>query len=557
VRARGELDVNRTHRRLVRHLAAFLALALLAGACSAVRGPTRTLSFEGPEDGELFNAETIGDLRFAAVAEAQQTDEVSVDDLVVLLGGDDVTADADRSADRLVYVPGELPDGTHTVTIGSVGERNEDDDTEPEVEHLHEWTVEVDTTPPDLELTSPDGAIVAGEPLTVAGTTEPGATVEVAGESTTAGEDGTFEVELASAPEGDLELVAIDAAGNRTTEGVSLVAVPSRAEVDEVRAAHVSFCAWASPSLKDPIMQKIEDGVINAVQLDLKDETGTIGHATEVEMAALVGADQPPCRVDLPAAVEELHALGVPVIGRIVAFADPVLAAWAWDNGERDWVIQTAGGEKFVGKYAGFSNFAHPDIVDYTIDLAEEAAAMGVDHILWDYIRKPDGPVEQFSFVGLETSTEEAIVEFTRMADERLAPYGVQHGASVYGVSADRPTEVSQDIEAMSDHLDYVAPMIYPSHWGPGEYDVANPLMQPYDMVAATLEVWLDVTEGKRARVMPWLEDSNYPVRLGFPDRARYIREQIQATYDAGINEWMLWDSSVRYTTSGLIQPPG
>jgi hypothetical protein len=559
VRARGELDVNQPHRRPIRHLAVVLALALVASACSAVRGPTRTLSFEGPEDGELVNAESIADLRFVASAEAQQTDEVSIDDLVVLLDGEDVTADADRAADRLVYAPGELPDGQRTVTFGSLGELDEDGQPaeDAEVEHLHEWTVEVDTTPPDLELTSPDGAVVAGEPLTVAGSTEPGATVEVAGESTTAGEDGDFEVELASAPEGDLELVAIDAAGNRTTEGVSLVAVPSRAEVDEVRAVHVSFCGWATPSLKEPVLQKIEDGLINAVQLDLKDETGKVGHDTDVEMAALVGADQPDCRVDLPAAVEELHALGVPVIGRIVAFADPVLARWAWDNGERDWVTQTAGGEMFVGKYAGFSNFAHPEIVEYTVDLAEEAAAMGVDHILWDYIRKPDGPVEQFRFVGLETTAEEAIVDFTRQADERLAPYGVQHGASVYGVSADRPTEVSQDIVALSDHLDYVAPMIYPSHWGPGEYDVADPLMQPYDMVAATLEVWLDVTEGKRARVMPWLEDSNWPIRLGFPDRARYIREQIQATYDAGIDEWMLWDSSVKYTTSGMIQPGG
>jgi hypothetical protein len=540
----------------VRHLAVLLGLAVLVGACSAIGGPSRTLSFEGPAEGQLFNAETVDDVRFEAIAEPQQGDEVSVDDLVVLLDGEDVTDDADRGTDRLVYVPGELADGTYTVVIGS--QEPVDEGEEPsEVEPLHEWTFAVDTTPPDLELTSPDGAVVAGEPLTVAGNTEPGATVEVAGTSTTAGEDGSFEVVLDEAPEGDLQLVAIDAAGNRTTDAVALVAVPSRATVDEVRAVHVSFCAWATPSLKDPIMQKIEDGVINAVQLDIKDETGTIGPATEVEMAARVGADQPPCRVDLPAAIEELHGLGVPVIGRIVAFADPVLARWAWDNGERDWVIQTAGGDMFVGKYAGFANFANPEIVDYLVDLAEEAAAAGVDHILWDYIRKPDGPVEQFSFVGLEGTAEEAIVEFTRIADERLAPYGVEHGASVYGVSADRPAEVSQDIVALSDHLDYVAPMIYPSHWGPGEYGVANPLMQPYDMVAATLEIWNDVTEGKRARVMPWLEDSNYPIRLGFPDRARYIREQIEATYDAGINEWMLWDSSVRYTTAGMVQPTG
>jgi hypothetical protein len=547
--------VSQLTSRPVRHLVVALAIAMTASACSAIAGPSRTLSFDGPEDGQLFNAETIQDLRFEVVAEAQQSDAVSVDDLVVLLDGEDVTGDADRQADRVVYAPGELPDGERTVTIGSVGEVDEGADAEPEVEDLHEWTFTVDTTPPELELTEPSGAVVAGQPLTVAGTTEPGATVEVAGTSTTAGEDGSFEVVLDAAPDGDLELAAIDAAGNRTTDALSLVAVPSRVEVDEARAVHVSFCAWATPSLWEPVIQKIEDGLINAVQLDLKDETGKVGHDTEVEMAARVGADQPDCRVDLPAAIEQLHGLGVPVIGRIVAFADPVLARWAWDNGERDWVIQTSGGEMFVGKYAGFSNFAHPDIIDYTIDLAEEAAAMGVDHILWDYIRKPDGPVEQFRFVGLETTAEEAIVEFTRLADERLAPYGVQHGASVYGVSADRPTEVSQDIVALSDHLDYVAPMIYPSHWGPGEYDVANPLMQPYDMVAATLEVWLDVTEGKRARVKPWLEDSNWPIRLGFPDRARYIREQIQATYDAGITEWMLWDSSVRYTTSGMIQP--
>jgi hypothetical protein len=540
----------------VRHLVALLGLAVLVGACSAIGGPSRTLSFEGPAEGQLFNAETIDEARFEAIAEAQQGDEVSVDDLVVLLDGEDVTDDADRGSDRLVYVPGELGDGTYTVVIGSQGPVDEGEEPS-EVEPLHEWTFAVDTTPPDIELTSPDGAVIAGEPLTVAGLTEPGATVEVAGSSTTAADDGSFEVVLDEAPEGDLQLVAIDAAGNRTSDALALVAVPSRAVVDEVRAVHVSFCAWATPSLRDPILQKIEDGLINAVQLDIKDETGTIGPATEVEMAARVGADQPPCRVDLPAAVDQLHELGVPVIGRIVAFADPVLARWAWDNDERDWVIQTAGGDMFVGKYAGFANFANPEIVDYLVDLAEEAAAAGVDHILWDYIRKPDGPVEQFRFVGIEGTAEEAIVEFTRIADERLAPYGIEHGASVYGVSADRPTEVSQDIAALSDHLDYVAPMIYPSHWGPGEYGVANPLMQPYDMVAATLEIWNEVTEGKRARVMPWLEDSNWPIRLGFPDRARYIREQIEATYDAGINEWLLWDSSVRYTTGGMVQPAG
>jgi hypothetical protein len=56
--------------------------------------------------------------------------------------------------------------------------------------------------------------------------------------------------------------------------------------------------------------------------------------------------------------------------------------------------------------------------------------------------------------------------------------------------------------------------------------------------------------------VLPWLEDSNYPVSLGHPDRAQYVREQIQAAYDLGLREWLLWDSAVRYTDSAMIAPP-
>ena len=525
--------------------ALLLALGLFLQACSAAPPPEAGWSFDGPDD--VLNADTVEDAVFVVHADQDPLDEL--DDLRVLLDGEDVTDEAELDGDRLVFAPRALDDGQRRVTITLPAPA---DEAEPPV--LHEWRVTVDTVPPEIEITSPEGAVTAGEALTVAGTTEAGAAVELSGASVIADGDGAFELEFDEVPD-EATLVATDVAGNVSEHELTLVTVPSRVEVDEFRSVHVSFCAWATPSLRDPVLELIDDGLINAVQLDLKDETGKVGFDVEHEIAGLVGADQPDCRIDLDAAVEQLHDLGVPVIGRVVAFADPVLAPWAWNNGERDWVIQTAGGEMFVGKYAGFGNFAHPDIVDYNISVAEEAAAAGVDHILWDYIRKPDGPVEQFTFPGLETSAEESLVEFTRMADERLAPYGVLHGASLYGVSADRPTEVSQDVEAMSDHLDYVAPMIYPSHWGPGEYDVDDPLHQPGDMVAATLEVWLEATEGKRARVVPWLEDSNWPVRLGFPDRARYVREQIEATYGAGINEWLLWDSAVKYTTGAMVQP--
>ena len=541
------------------------------------------LRFDGPEAGALINATDLEGLTFTVTATG---DAGAVDDLVMLLDGDDVTADAEVEGATLTYAPEHLPDGERTLAVaagttvedGEVpGDAVEDGDpaegpdpaegadpaegsdaaagADPaegsdaaegadvagEPEPLHAWRFEVKAEPPSLELSSPDGAVLANEPLTVAGVTEAGATVAVGGDEATADDTGAFELELADV-EDELTIVVTDVAGNSIEVIEELTVIPSRVEIDEIRTVHATFWAWATPSLREPIVEMIDDVKINAVQLDLKDEGGHLGYDSQVPLAKEIGAGIGP--LDLEAAVAGLHERDVAVIGRIVAFADPTLASWAWENDRREWVIQDRDGNDYYrGSYAGFSNYTHPDVIAYNLDIAEEAAAAGVDHILWDYIRRPEG-MDSYTVPGLETTPEEAIVEFTRLADERLAPYGVQHAASVYGIAADRPEQIGQDIPAMAEHLDYVAPMIYPSHWGVGEYGVADPNRQPYDIVRATLEVWDEAVEGRRARVVPWLEDTTYRAW----DRPFQVREQIRATRDHGIAEWMMWNPGSRFT---------
>jgi hypothetical protein len=551
---------------LVRALAAVVATLVLAMGCTSADSDEeddaapedRGFRFDGPEDGALVNAAELETLTFTVTAEGE---DATVEDLVLLLDGEDVSADASVQGDTLRYEPGDLDDGERQLVVADTppttqgtsaageeagdGDGLEDDEAEGTDEEeptpLHTWRFEVKATPPTLELHSPDGAVAAGEPITVSGVTEPGASVEVGGEQVTADDDGAFELELDDV-EGELTIRVTDVAGNTTEVAERIVTVASRVRVDEIRTVHATFWAWATPSLRDPIQQMIDDGRINALQLDLKDEGGHVGYDSQVELAQQVGAAIGP--LDLEQTVADLHEQGIAVVGRIVAFADPTLASWAWENGERDWVIQLPDGSDYYrGSYAGFSNYTHEDVIDYLLDLAEEAAQAGVDHILWDYIRRPEG-LENYTVPGLETTPEEAIVEFTRLADERLAPYGIEHGASVYGIAADRPTQIGQDIPAMAEHLDYVAPMIYPSHWGPGEYGVADPNRQPYDIVTATLEIWTEAVEGRRARVVPWLEDTTYRAW----DRPFQVREQIRATLDQGIDEWLMWNPGSSFT---------
>ena len=144
-------------------------------------------------------------------------------------------------------------------------------------------------------------------------------------------------------------------------------------------------------------------------------------------------------------------------------------AAWAWAHGHRDEVVQTADGQK-DGGYGGFTNFANPIVRRYQVDIAVAAAMAGVDEILYDYVRRPDGPLSSMVFPGLKGAPDDAIASFLADTQTALKPYGTYLGASVFGVAATRPDEVAQNIPKMAEHLDYVSAMVYPSHWAPGEY---------------------------------------------------------------------------------------
>jgi hypothetical protein len=515
---------------------AVVVLALVGAAVFAFAGPGADIAFEGPDD-EVVNAEGLEQLAFVASTD----DDVVFEEAVVRHDGDDVTDEARVDGSTLRYEPGELDDGEHEVAVAVSGDFGSAEET---------WSFTVDATPPTLELTNPEGGVLVGQQATsVAGTTDPGTTVTVDEEEADVADDGSFEVEYEGQDGDTLTVAAVDEAGNEAVEQHELTVIPSRVDVDRVRAVHVTAHAWSSDTFRERIIAMIDDGIINTVALTLKDESGEVGWNSDVELAEASGANSG--IYDLDEVVADLHDRDVHIAGRIVAFRDGTLGQYALDEGHDDWLIQTPGGDYYTSGGYGccFTSFASPDVMDYNIDLAEEAAAAGVDSILWDYIRRPDGDPEAMVVPGLSgdadgATLEEAVVDFAAAADERLARYGIEHGASLYGIAADRPTQIAQDVPALSEHLDYVAPMIYPSHWGPGEYGVDDPNRQPYDIITATLDVWKEQVEGTRSRLVPWLEDTVYRAW----DRPHQVREQIRAARDQDIPEFIMWDPNVGYT---------
>ncbi|MEV0851680.1 putative glycoside hydrolase [Nocardia fluminea] len=398
-----------------------------------------------------------------------------------------------------------------------------------------------DTVPPTLRMTPTDPVRSYRAPVVVRGTAVDAARVSIGPDSVVPAADGTFELSVRWAPA--FEVVATDAGGNQTSS-----TVVTAQSLPRMRAVHVTAHAWSHAGLREAVLDLAREGRIDTVQLDIKDEDGVIGYASQVPLALESGAAA--AIYDAPAALRQLHDMGLQVVGRIVAFRDPTLASWAWHNGRPDWVVQNPSGQPYSSHYGpiAFTNFADPDVRGYNIALAVEAAQLGFDGIMYDYVRRPDGSLNSMRFAGLTDTPTAAVAGFLAESRYPVHAAGAHLSAAVYGIASTRPDQIAQDIPLMARSVDFVAPMIYPSHWGPGEYGVANPNAQPYDIIFRSLRDFTAATAGTGAKVAPWLQDFSLGVTYGDAE----LRAQIDATRDAGIDSFFLWNAATRYHGGGL-----
>jgi peptidoglycan/xylan/chitin deacetylase (PgdA/CDA1 family) len=507
-----------------------LLVGLILGFVTVVRKiAAPSLEASGPKNGAVLGAAAAARLKFSA-----KGGEADLAHLSWKLDGKNVTPRATTT--RLVYRPRNLRDGSHSFEIKATGGFLGASTTKS-------WNFAVDTTPPRLKLDRPVVSY-ASEPIVAKGTVSEDAVLE-ANRKRVPVNGGTWKISYTAPPAGSVILTATDKVGNSSRWRMPITVVP-RQPREPVRAVHMSADAWASSQLRMGVLQLIDEGRINAVELDLKDESGIIGWPAPGGEIHRFGGVQD--IYNLADAVRQLHAKGVRVIGRLVAFRDPILAAAAWEAGKTDEVIQNPDGTLYTSDYGGFGNFASPVVRRYNIAIAVAAAKVGVDDILYDYIRRPDGDLSTMVFPGLKGSAEQSIVSFLAETRKALQPYKTFLGASVFGIAATHPEDIAQNIPMMAHELDYVSPMVYPSHWGPGEYNVANPDAQPYDIVYRSLKDFEREVKGTGARVVPWLQDFTLGQAYG-PDE---VAAQIRAAKDAGADEFLLWDPNVTYDGSGV-----
>lgn len=352
---------------------------------------------------------------------------------------------------------------------------------------------------------------------------------------------------------------------------------------DAVKSLYMSACVAGSPSFREELIQLVDETELNAIVIDIKDFSGTISF--DPEFVELAGTDGTGCRAsDMKELIETMHEKNIYVIGRITVFQDPFYSTLHPELAVRR---ESDGAVWADHKGINFIEVGAKPYWDYIVDLSVASYNLGFDELNYDYVRFPsDGNMKDiyfpFSNATIESDPEfgkaKALEKFFIFLDKEIRDRDysnepVEHvnsdrpitSADLFGMTATNYDDlnIGQVLERALPYFDYIAPMVYPSHYPKTFMGFADPNDHPYEIVhhsmqtaadrAKTLQTSTSTPSEIRAKVNPlqlrsWIQDFDY----GGDYDAADVRAQIQATYDAGLTSWMLWAPSNRYTRGAL-----
>jgi hypothetical protein len=310
----------------------------------------------------------------------------------------------------------------------------------------------------------------------------------------------------------------------------------------EIRGVHVTM---ALASLDGKLAEYTQLDGLNTIQLDIKDENGEVAfHRLAPPLARRVGAAMR--YYDPVKAAKQVHAEGLYLIGRVVCFEDPYLS-----KGRPDMAIRTTGGgvwENHAG--LGWTNPYDKRVWDYNLRIAQAAARAGFDEIQFDYVRFPsDGDIEAAVFPGKRNEAMGVtIARFVHYATKRLKPLGVRVSVDVFGLSATRDLGIGQSPRRLAKIVDAIYPMVYPSHYGSGEYGLSSPVSVPGRTVGRSLRDFRRQMKRGKAELVPWLEDFSFTGTTTL----EHVQEQIRAARRWKSRGFLLWNPSGVYTEGAL-----
>ncbi len=319
----------------------------------------------------------------------------------------------------------------------------------------------------------------------------------------------------------------------------------------EVRGIYLTAYTAGKTDAFRNLVELVDSTALNAMVINIKDEQGRATYDTQVQAFQDAGAVSVQIH-DIEGLLRIAKAYNIYTIGRLVTFEDSTLPRY-----NPDLAVKRPDGSLWRDQAGNaWSDAFRSEVWDYNLALAEEAAQLGFNEIQFDYVRFPtDGDTRNTIFSQPNGPNNfnrvRAITEFLNLARERLSPYGTLISADVFGIilSTKVDTSLGQVLEDITPAVDYLSPMIYPSHYGPGHFGLSSPDAAPYLTIRGALTDALErLGSSAKDKMRPWLQDFSLYNHYG-PEQ---VLDQIRATHELGIKGWLLWNPANVYTVAAL-----
>jgi len=323
----------------------------------------------------------------------------------------------------------------------------------------------------------------------------------------------------------------------------------------KVRGLYVSAHSVALKGRLDELIELAKKNNINAFIIDVKGDYGELTFPMSEDIDKYTkSANKSPIIKDIEPVIKKLKDNGIYVIARIVSFKDTI---YAKENPDKI-IVYKDGGKPFTNSDGLVWVSAYDkNLWEYNITVAKEAAKAGFNEIQFDYVRFPasnGGKLDKvLNYRNTDNMTKaEAIQKYLNYAKKELDSYNVYISADIYGQVGSSSDDMSlgQFWEAVSSEVDYVSPMMYPSHYGKGVYGLAVPDANPYKTIYASTKDSINRNNNidSPAIIRPWIQAFTATWVKGHINYGpTEIKEQIKALKDLGVEEYILWSPTNKY----------
>ena len=307
------------------------------------------------------------------------------------------------------------------------------------------------------------------------------------------------------------------------------------------------------------LIEMTKNTEINTFVIDVKDDNGYLLFPMKSGEKFAPKANQKNTVKNISALMKKLKDNHIYTIARIVSFKDPI---YTEAHPERAIIYKNTKKPFTNSDNLTWATAYDRQLWEYNVSVAKEAIAAGFNEVQFDYVRFPasnGGKLDKIlDYRNLKNESKpQALQEYLKYARKELSPLQAYISADVYGLvsSVEDDMALGQYWEAISNIVDYISPMIYPSHYGNGSYGLSVPDAFPYETVYKSAK---DAVKRNKilltpAIVRPWIQDFTASwVKGSIKYGDVQVAEQIKALKQNGIEEYLLWNASNRYSEKAL-----